>query len=88
MTDRDDTRAALEDAIRAHLATYPSGHGVLTDWVVIAAQETVNDNGESASSIGIALPAEAFPLHRILGLIDHAKVQYHTLLGSWRPDTE
>lgn len=88
MTDRDETRAVLENAIRAHLATYPSGHGILTDWVIIAAQENVSDNGLVGSSIAIALPTETFPLHRILGLLDHARVQYHSLLGSWRPEAE
>lgn len=88
MTDRETTRAALEDAIRAHLATYEAGHGVLTDWLLIAAQEHVNDNNLYTSSIAVVTPNDRYPMHRILGLLDHATVTMHSMMAASHPEAE
>lgn len=83
-----DTRAALEDAIRADLDRFPGGHGILTDWIVIAAQESVSFDGTANSGITILTPRDAFPMHRALGLLDAATVTYRTIIASRRTDSE
>lgn len=87
MNAKDETLAALEDAIRNYLATFETGHGVLTDWLVIAAQENVDDTGKYNSSVAVLFPSDTFPLHRILGLLDHATTSYRAMVANFRPET-
>lgn len=82
MSDLDLT-AALEAAIRAKLADFDIGHGVLTDWLVIAAQQNFDDDGDPTTSVGVLLPTDSFPMYRILGLLDHATVRYRAELAAW-----
>lgn len=85
MSDKHQTRAALEDAIRADLARFPNAHGVLTDWLVIAVQENVT-NGVYDSTVAVITPTDRFPIHRILGLLDHTTTSFRALIANQRPD--
>lgn len=67
-----DATTQLEDAIRAKLATYDTGGGILTDWIVIAAQQGFDEDGDATTSVGLLLPNDSFPMYRILGLLDYA----------------
>ena len=72
----------LENAIRAKLATL-DGSGILTDWLVIAAQQDFDDEGKPTTSVGLLLPTDSFPYYRILGLLDYAAVRYRSELADW-----
>jgi hypothetical protein len=88
VSDQSETKAALEAAIQAELAGFDTGHGVLTDWIVIAAQQNFDDDGEPTTSVGVLLPTDSFPMYRILGLLDHATVRYRTELANWSLENE
>lgn len=77
--------AALENAIRARLADF-GDNGILTDWLVITAQQTFDDDGDPVTSVGVLLPTDSFPMYRILGLLDHATVRYRADLAAWRDE--
>lgn len=79
---------ALEAAIQAKLAEFDTGHGVLTDWLVIAAQQNFDDDGTPNTSVAVLLPTEAFPHYRILGLLRHATVRYEADLANWSLEDE
>lgn len=68
----DPVTEQLEDAIRAKLAAYDTSGGILTDWIVIAAQQNFDDAGDAVNSVGLLMPNDNFPMYRILGLLDYA----------------
>lgn len=77
-----DTRAALEAAIRADLYRVPGRHGILTDWLVIAAQEAIAADGTTDSGITILTPRDSYPLYRAMGLLDTATITYSQIIAS------
>lgn len=83
-----EPKAALEAAIRDQLAEFDTGHGVLTDWLVIAAQQNFEDDGTPTTSVAVLLPTESFPHYRILGLLRHATVRYEADLTKWTQEDE
>lgn len=62
-----DTLAALEEAIRDHLADL--GH--LNDWVLVAATTELEDIGTGRTSYTL-VNAPAQPVHVSFGLLHHA----------------
>lgn len=88
MNDTPGAKAALEAAIRDELATFDAGHGVLTDWLVIAAQQNFDEDGDPTTSVAVLLPTDSFPYYRILGLLDHATVRYRAELANWSLENE
>lgn len=88
MTEEQDATAVLEDAIRGRLAAFDTGHGVLTDWLVIAAQQNFEDDGTPTTAVAVLLPSQSFPHYRILGLLDHATVRYRAELAAWSLEDE
>lgn len=77
-----ETTAKLEDAIAGSLATFDEEPGVVTDWIVIAAQQRVDDDGNTITSIGTLLSVDNMPFYRILGLLAHATTVYQAELGA------
>lgn len=61
---------------------------MLTDWLVIAAQQNFDDDGTPTTSVAVLLPDEAFPHYRVLGLLRHATVRYEADLVEWKPADE
>lgn len=83
-----DTRAALEAAIRADLGRFPERQGVLTDWIVIAAQESISADGTANGGITMITPRDSFPLYRAMGLLDTATITYSQIIASRSTGTE
>ena len=69
----DDTlAAAIEDALVVHgLKT-----GVTTEFVVLVAQQHVDDDGDTATNIARLISDNSIPYYRILGLLDFAATCY------------
>jgi len=84
----DDTSKALEKAIQNSLDQLPGKQGLLVDWIVIAVQENVTADGVYDSAIAVLTPAARFPVHRILGLLDHASTTFRAMIANQRPGTE
>ncbi|MFJ3083021.1 hypothetical protein ACIPJG_25155 [Streptomyces halstedii] len=59
--------AAVEEVCR--LEGY---QGVLTEWVVIAASQRFDEDGDGITQVGTLLPGGggAIPHHRVMGLLD------------------
>ena len=77
MTDQEhDLKEAyerLEQAIR-DVARLEEWEGLITDWVVIAANQYFADNGRSMTAVGQLLPdgGDSIPDYRVIGLLDVA----------------
>lgn len=63
----------LEQAIR-DVTRLEEWEGLVTDWVVIAANQYFADNGRSMTGIGQILPdgGDSVPDYRVVGLLDVA----------------
>jgi len=68
----DQTRTALDDAIRAHIAAQEPDEYV-TDWVVLAAT-ALPETGDAHGYARIARDGQA--IHTTLGLIEEARHSY------------
>ena len=62
-----DTREALEDAIRDHMADL----GMVTDWVLVVATQDISDIGTGRRSYTVEV-APGQPAHSSFGLLHHA----------------
>lgn len=85
MTDNPKAAASrLEQAVRDALDARGLADGVLTEFVVVAAQSRFEDDG--ATSTGVYyFTSGAVPYHHLLGLLDFARVslrgEVHRALG-------
>lgn len=54
--------------------------GLVTDWVVVAANQYFDDNGRSMTAVGQLLPdgGDTVPTYRVMGLLDFAHSAYQT----------
>ncbi|NBE80326.1 hypothetical protein [Micromonospora rubida] len=69
----DDTLTA---AIEQTLAAYSDGQPyVLTEYVVVTAQHSFADDGDSLTAIGCLSRDSDVPLHRMLGLVEYASTR-------------
>jgi hypothetical protein len=76
MTDDDKERRTvygrLEEAVEA-CARFEEAEGVLTDWVVVYAAQSYDEDGDSPAQIGRLTPqGKGAPYHRVMGLLDYA----------------
>ncbi|MDX3183479.1 hypothetical protein PV334_19735 [Streptomyces sp. ME02-7008A-1] len=64
--------AAVEEVCR--LEGY---QGVLTEWVVIAASQRYDEDGDGITQVGTLLPSGggAIPHHRVMGLLDYVQTR-------------
>lgn len=65
--------ANISDEIGAMIAAHASGYrtdGMITDWIVIYAQEFTED-GVAMTAIGRITPGDV-PWYRLMGLLDYA----------------
>ncbi len=77
----DETRAALEAALAAHVADRCDG-AIVTDWALIAATSSLDDIGTGRTSYFVEAN-ERQPIHVMTGLFRYAAV--HVL---WDTDDE
>lgn len=63
----------LEEAIHA-VADVEGFEGVLVEWVVVAASQRYDEDGDGITQVGTLLPdgGGAVPYHRLMGLLDYA----------------
>lgn len=64
----------LEEAVKAALEAQGLGVGVLTEFVVVAAQARFEADGGSSTGVYYLTSGEGVPYYRMLGLLDFAKV--------------
>lgn len=72
----DERKAAyrkLEEAIH-EVAEAEGFQGVLIEWVVVAASQRYDEDGDGITQVGTMLPdgGGAIPYHRLMGLLDYA----------------
>lgn len=65
--------AAIEQTLRAYNGDEP---WILTEYVVVTSQHTINDDGEPLTAIGCLHRDGDIPLHRALGLVEYAATRY------------
>lgn len=75
MSDHPELKAAyqrLEAAI--DVVTRLEGfEGVLVEWVIVAASQRYDDDGDGITQVGIVVPDSGHvPYHRTMGLLDYA----------------
>jgi hypothetical protein len=80
----NDTRAALEAALAAHVADRCDG-ALVTDWALIAATSSLEDIGTGRTSYFVEAN-ENQPVHVMTGLFRYASE--HVLYGSDGEDPE
>jgi hypothetical protein len=66
----DETYAALEDALRAHVADETDENCVATDWYIVTAAQELTEQSTRYLHIG-----SSSPWHTLFGLISAAKRQ-------------
>ena len=69
-----ETHAALEDAIRAHVADIQDGE-IVTDWALITASTAFENIGTMRLTYGLEAP-EQQPQHVTIGLLEYARQTY------------
>lgn len=72
----DEKKAAyrkLEEAIH-EVADAEGFEGVLTEWVVVAASQRYDEDGDGITQVGTLLPdgGGTVAYHRLMGLLDYA----------------
>jgi hypothetical protein len=72
----DEKKAAyrkLEEAIHA-VAAVEEFEGVLVEWVVVAASQRYDEDGDGITQVGTLLPdgGGSVSYHRLMGLLDYA----------------
>lgn len=75
--DDEKADAALEDAIRASLVHYDLDMGVLTDVIVICAQQYFDDEGVPHTATAYICPGQP-PHYRRLGLVEYIATRIKT----------
>ena len=78
----------LEDAIRNRLAVLGADDGLLTDWIVIAAVQNLDEDGDCITQVSTVFPDGTMPYHRIVGLIEYARIRYQAKIARHDPDSE
>ena len=82
---------AVEQAIRDLIDAYGlTGHGILTDCVIIVVQENMDAQDEAEDTFLVSpLMPRALPLYRVLGMLEHASTRVRArILASDRDDDE
>ncbi|WP_406078763.1 hypothetical protein OG337_29135 [[Kitasatospora] papulosa] len=71
--------AAVEEVCR--LEGY---QGVLTEWVVIAASQRYDEDGDGITQVGTLLPSGggAIPHHRVMGLLDYVQTRMRAMAAA------
>lgn len=64
----------LEAAVREALEAQGLGVGVLTEFVVVAAQARFEDDGCGSTGVYYLTSGDGVPYYRLLGLLDFARV--------------
>jgi hypothetical protein len=78
----EQLRAAIDATSRA----YGNDGGVLTDFVVIAARQSWDDDGDEITYYQTLLPDGVLPIHRILGLADYVSTRYRRQVAALGDD--
>lgn len=76
MSEEDDLKQAygrLEAAI-VEVGNLEGFEGVITEWVIVAACQRLDDDGDGVTQVGTLLPdgGGRVPFHRLMGLLDYA----------------
>ncbi|WP_330479930.1 hypothetical protein OG301_38995 (plasmid) [Streptomyces platensis] len=76
MSDSPELKAAyqrLEGAIN-EVTRLEGFKGVLVEWVIVAASQRYDEDGDGITQIGVLVPdgGGQVPYHRIMGLLDYA----------------
>lgn len=76
--------AAIRDVIRLS-----AWEGLVTDWVVVAANQYIDDDGRNMTDVGHLLPdgGNTIPHYRVLGLLDYAATAARSVIG-YVPDND
>jgi hypothetical protein len=76
MTTPEQTAATerLDEAIKSSLEALGLGVGVLTDYVVICAQQRFEDDGTASTGIYHVTSGDGVPYYRLLGLLDYTRI--------------
>jgi len=74
-----DAYERLDEIIR-EVVRLEEWDGLVTDWVVVAANQYFADDGRSMTSVGQLLPGggDSVPVYRVMGLLDFAHSAYQT----------
>lgn len=80
--------ATLDAAVR-EVIRLEGWEGLVTDWVVVAANQYFDDDGRSMTDVGHILPdgGNSIPHYRILGLLDYAATASRSAIG-YVPDDD
>ncbi len=82
--DPETAAERLRQAVRDALDARGMAGGVITEFVVVAAQSRIEDDGGTSTGV-YHLTSGAVPYHRVLGLLDFARValrgEVHRALG-------
>lgn len=79
-TEQTAAQQQLRDAVQRTLKATGQETGLLTDIVVIAAQQGIRDNGDEYTSIAY-LTAGPMPHYRVLGLLDSALTRIRNVIN-------
>jgi hypothetical protein len=70
----DPLREAVVAALRDEFGE--DDPGVLTDFIVVGAKQSYDQDGDPATSVFTLLGTQGPPLYRLVGLLDYALVRY------------
>lgn len=64
----------LDQAIKTALEAHGLAVGVLTDYVVVCAQQRFEDDGSASTGVYHITSGDGVPYYRLLGLLDYTRV--------------
>jgi hypothetical protein len=64
----------LDEAIKTALQTFGMATGILTDYVIVCAQQNFADDGSSTTRVSHVTSGDGMPYYRLLGLLDFTRV--------------
>jgi hypothetical protein len=76
---RQEAYESLETAMRK-VFEVEEYQGLLTDWCVLAALQTFDDEGHCPAAVVKLGPYSGMPYYRLMGLVDYAHAAMHNVI--------
>jgi hypothetical protein len=82
--------ASLDEAIRTVVRLEEWTEGLVTDWVVMVANQYIDNDGRNVTQVGNLLPdgGNTIPHYRILGLLDYGATAARSAIAYATEDDE
>lgn len=67
---------SIDQEIQAAASKYAEGQVMVGEWIVVYESQHMTDDGKVEYRVGIEMSNNSVPIHRIMGLLETAKIHY------------